>query len=81
MSYGEHGRFPGEWFINYKSSQQQHQHQVSTTTTSSSSSTHQQQGKGDVGEALTKFNNAKGDLSAKENVNGGTPNQAPLGFQ
>jgi len=22
-----------------------------------------------------------GDLSAKENVNGGTPNQAPLGFQ
>jgi hypothetical protein len=56
VSYGEHGRFPGEWFINYKSSQQQHQHQVSTTTTSSSSSTHQQQGKGDVGEALTKFN-------------------------
>jgi len=27
------------------------------------------------------FQQTPGDLSAKENVNGGTPNQAPLGFQ
>jgi hypothetical protein len=40
-------------FINYKSSSRS---SSSTSTSSSSSSTHQQQCKGDVGEALTKFN-------------------------